>query len=40
MLGFFYAQKQVLAMKDHITVFSIYIIEKKNPYVRKSNTYE
>ena len=29
MLGFFYAQKQVLAMQDRITVFSIYIIEKK-----------
>lgn len=29
MLGFFYAQKQVLAMKDRITVFSIYITIKK-----------
>ena len=28
MLGFFYAQKQVIAMKDRITVFSIYITIK------------
>ena len=28
MLGFFYAQKQVLPMKDRITVFSIYITIK------------
>ena len=28
MLGFFYAQKQVLAMKDRITVFSIDITIK------------
>ena len=31
MLGFFYAQKQVLAMKDRITVFSIDITIKIVP---------
>ena len=33
MLGFFYAQKQVLAMKDRITVFSIDITIKSSGFL-------